>query len=63
MDRMKWYFYYLDVIKMTITLAFVGSGNGHFCHISVIDFTTSWIPFVSCIPRIHATLWLPKILQ
>ena len=32
--------YYLDVIKMTITLAF-GSGNGHFYHISVIEFTIS----------------------
>ena len=31
---------YLDVIKMTITLAF-GSGNGHFYHISVIELTIS----------------------
>ena len=30
----------LDVIKMTITLAF-GSGNGHFYHISVIELTIS----------------------
>ena len=31
---------YLDVIKMTITLPF-GSSNGHFYHISVIEFTIS----------------------
>ena len=37
---MKWSIYYLDVIKMTITLAF-GSGNGHFHHIEVIEFTIS----------------------
>ena len=42
-DPMKWSFYYLDVIKMTITLAF-GSGNGHFYHISVIESTISWDP-------------------
>ena len=34
---------YLDVMKMTITLAF-GSGNGNFHHISVIEFTISWDP-------------------
>ena len=34
-DRMKWQIYYLDVIKMTLTLA-IGSGNGDFYHISVI---------------------------
>jgi len=39
-DPMKWSIYYLDVIKMTITLAFV-SGNGHLYHISVIELTIS----------------------
>ena len=29
--------------KITITLAF-DSGNGHFYHISVIEFTISWDP-------------------
>ena len=37
---MKFWIYYLDVITMTITLAF-GSGNGHFYHISVIELTIS----------------------
>ena len=36
----SWYIYYLDVIKITITLAF-GSGNGNSYHISVIEFTIS----------------------
>ena len=40
-------FYYLDVIKMTITRA-KGEGNGHFYHIEVIDLPFHTIPFVSC---------------
>ena len=35
---MKWEIFFLDVINMSITLAF-GSGNGDFYHISVIEFT------------------------